>query len=81
VWENVVGTWLGFLEEQRRWEREVESQIDGIMGVMWREEADGICGNDMLGAAEYGAGPVVNEEWNGEGKGKGKEKENWIVID
>ncbi len=74
-----MGTWLGFLEEQRRWEREVESQIDGIMGVMWREEEDGICGNDMLSAVEYGA--MENEVWNGEGKGKGKERENWIVID
>ncbi|KAE9378820.1 hypothetical protein N431DRAFT_460146 [Stipitochalara longipes BDJ] len=78
VWENVVGTWLGFLEEQRRWEREVESQIDGIMGVVWRDEVDEVGGYDAFGTVgEYGA--VENEDRTGMEKGKGKEK--CIVID
>jgi len=78
VWENIVGTWLGYLEEQRRWEREVEEQIDGIMGVVWRDEGEESSGNDVFGAlGNYEA--VENGDWNGEGKGKGKEK--CIVID
>ena len=77
MWENVVGTWLGFLEEQRRWERGVESQIDGIMGVVWRDDEDEVCGNDLIGGVEYRT--VENQDWNEEGKGKGKERENWIV--
>ena len=63
-WGEVVAVWLGFLEEQRSWERGVEGMIDGIMGLVGRDAATPRM--DRLGVEALGE----NESIFGKGKGK-----------
>jgi hypothetical protein len=62
-WEEVVGTWCQFLEEQKQWLRGVEREIDGVYGIFSRDEGVGNGngnGNGLgLGLGSAGGGKEV----------------------
>lgn len=62
---------MGFLEEQKGWERSVEGMIDGIMGVVGREERERERSRTLSPSRALGGNEYVYEGVT-EGKGKGK---------